>query len=111
MVDTAFIASGGGWLYCDDSRITNTNASEVVVGAFTQLLLVLIDIPGPPCLRVILQEGQSLETLLMSTLSNRHLLLFKTHCYPVVISVLHLALFCYLTGVRIMFLKTWDTTL
>ncbi|KAL4065925.1 hypothetical protein V8B97DRAFT_1865268 [Scleroderma yunnanense] len=27
---TAFIASRGGWLYCDDSRITSTNTREVV---------------------------------------------------------------------------------
>jgi len=30
-VDTAFIASRGGWLYCDDSRVTLANAKEVVV--------------------------------------------------------------------------------
>jgi len=27
---TAFIASRGGWLYCDDSRVTQANAKEVV---------------------------------------------------------------------------------
>ncbi|KIJ65500.1 hypothetical protein HYDPIDRAFT_27500 [Hydnomerulius pinastri MD-312] len=27
---TAFIASRGGWLYCDDSRVTSTDAKEVV---------------------------------------------------------------------------------
>lgn len=31
LVDTAFIASRGGWLYCDDSRVTLANAKEVVV--------------------------------------------------------------------------------
>jgi hypothetical protein len=29
--DTAFIASRGGWLYCDDSRVQQTDAKEVVV--------------------------------------------------------------------------------
>lgn len=27
---TAFIASRGGWLYCDDSRVQLTDAKEVV---------------------------------------------------------------------------------
>ena len=31
LADTAFIASRGGWLYCDDSRVTLANAKEVVV--------------------------------------------------------------------------------
>ncbi len=31
VLDTAFIASRGGWLYCDDSRVTQANAKEVVV--------------------------------------------------------------------------------
>lgn len=31
LVDTAFVASGPGWLYCDDSRITSTDTKEVVV--------------------------------------------------------------------------------
>jgi ubiquitin carboxyl-terminal hydrolase 8 len=31
LLDTAFIASRGGWLYCDDSRVTQANAKEVVV--------------------------------------------------------------------------------
>jgi ubiquitin carboxyl-terminal hydrolase 8 len=30
--DTAFIASRGGWLYCDDSSVKKTDAREVVVG-------------------------------------------------------------------------------
>ena len=29
--DTAFISSRGGWVYCDDSRITPVDAKEVVV--------------------------------------------------------------------------------
>lgn len=29
--DTAFIASRGGWLYCDDSRVQPTDAKDVVV--------------------------------------------------------------------------------
>lgn len=31
LLDTAFIASRGGWLYCDDSRVSQANAKEVVV--------------------------------------------------------------------------------
>jgi hypothetical protein len=31
LADTAFIASRGGWLYCDDSRVSLANAKEVVV--------------------------------------------------------------------------------
>lgn len=31
--DTAFIASRGGWLYCDDSRVQPTDAKEVVVSS------------------------------------------------------------------------------
>ena len=30
-LDTAFIASRGGWLYCDDSRVSQANSKEVVV--------------------------------------------------------------------------------
>jgi len=30
VADTAFIASRGNWLYCDDSRVTQANAKEVV---------------------------------------------------------------------------------
>ena len=30
-LDTAFIASRGGWLYCDDSRITPADPKDVVV--------------------------------------------------------------------------------
>lgn len=33
-IDTAFIASRGGWLYCDDSRVTQANAKEVVVSCW-----------------------------------------------------------------------------
>ena len=29
--DTAFISSRGGWVYCDDSRVTHVDAKEVVV--------------------------------------------------------------------------------
>lgn len=32
-LDTAFIASRGGWLYCDDSRITQADPKDVVVSA------------------------------------------------------------------------------
>ena len=32
-LDTAFIASRGGWLYCDDSRITPADPKDVVVSA------------------------------------------------------------------------------
>ncbi len=31
--DTAFISSRGGWLYCDDSRITQADPKDVVVSA------------------------------------------------------------------------------
>ena len=31
LLDTAFIASRGGWLYCDDSRVSTANAKDVVV--------------------------------------------------------------------------------
>ena len=30
-LDTAFIASRGNWLYCDDSRVSPANPKEVVV--------------------------------------------------------------------------------
>jgi hypothetical protein len=30
-VDTAFVASRPGWLYCDDSRVTSIESKEVVV--------------------------------------------------------------------------------
>ena len=30
-VDTAFVASRPGWLYCDDSRVTSIDSKEVVV--------------------------------------------------------------------------------
>jgi hypothetical protein len=39
-LDTAFIASRGGWLYCDDSRVTQANPKEVVVSAFAPFVLV-----------------------------------------------------------------------
>jgi hypothetical protein len=49
LADTAFIASRGGWLYCDDSRVTPANAKDVVVSGIpvlsrfhSLLLLVLI---------------------------------------------------------------------
>lgn len=29
--DTAFISSRGGWLYCDDSRVSQADAKDVVV--------------------------------------------------------------------------------
>lgn len=29
--DTSFIASKGGWVYCDDSRLTNADPRDVVV--------------------------------------------------------------------------------
>ena len=30
IIDTAFVKSQSGWLYCDDSRITNADSREVV---------------------------------------------------------------------------------
>jgi hypothetical protein len=48
--DTAFIASRGGWLFCDDSRLTPANANEVVVSRylspFVPLLIVFFDTQG-----------------------------------------------------------------
>ena len=35
LLDTAFIASRGGWLYCDDSRVTPANAKDVVVSGIS----------------------------------------------------------------------------
>jgi hypothetical protein len=29
--DTSFVASRGGWMYCDDSRVTPVDANQVVV--------------------------------------------------------------------------------
>jgi ubiquitin carboxyl-terminal hydrolase 8 len=43
LADTAFIASRGGWLYCDDSRVTLANAKEVVVSIFFMLTYFFID--------------------------------------------------------------------
>lgn len=41
-VDTAFIASRGGWMYCDDSSVRPVDAKQVVVSnvvSFHHLLL------------------------------------------------------------------------
>lgn len=35
--DTSFIASKGGWVYCDDSRLTTANAKDVVVSTCIQV--------------------------------------------------------------------------
>lgn len=34
IIDTACISSRGGWLYCDDSRITSMEAQKVVVSSY-----------------------------------------------------------------------------
>lgn len=31
IIDTAFVNSRGQWLYCDDSRVAQSDAKEVVV--------------------------------------------------------------------------------
>ena len=45
LLDTAFIASRGGWLYCDDSRVSQANSKEVVVscGHYSICPLLLTD--------------------------------------------------------------------
>lgn len=38
IVDTAFIASRGGWLLCDDSSVKSVDPRQVVVGANSSFL-------------------------------------------------------------------------
>lgn len=40
-IDTAFISSRGGWVYCDDSSVKPTDAREVVVS-----IVVCLDFSG-----------------------------------------------------------------
>ena len=37
-IDTAFLSSGSRWLYCDDSRISEAKAPDVVVGVFFHVI-------------------------------------------------------------------------
>lgn len=55
-LDTAFIASRGGWIYCDDSRVQQTDAKEVVVCLTSDCIMHLADdVPtGTPGLRIVL---------------------------------------------------------
>ena len=50
MLDTAFVSSRGGWVYCDDSRVTQVDPKEVVVSLPLRLLssleLTLLALPG-----------------------------------------------------------------
>lgn len=63
LADTAFIASRGGWLYCDDSRVTSANAKDVVVSFLSLVLLSAATntemrhyLPaGQACIRPVLQ--------------------------------------------------------
>lgn len=55
--DTSFIASRGGWLYCDDSRVQPTDAAEVVVCTKLLLFRALLTIhlsPGASCICLVL---------------------------------------------------------
>lgn len=40
--DTAFIASKGGWVYCDDSRLTNADPRDVVVSLTLCVVAVVL---------------------------------------------------------------------
>lgn len=62
-VDTAFIASRGGWLYCDDSRITTADPKDVVVSVIHLLALrCRLTLPsGSSGLHLILQEDENLS--------------------------------------------------
>ena len=67
-LDTAFIASRGGWLYCDDSRVTPANPKEVVVSpciffiAFFWLI-VFSDTSGQASICPVLQAGEAMKRL------------------------------------------------
>ena len=40
LLDTAFIASRGGWLYCDDSSVKPADVKQVVVSPYLFMPLV-----------------------------------------------------------------------
>ena len=66
--DTMFVSSRGGWLYCDDSRVTSADAKDVVVRFFLSALSaqecsrdpnVCVFASGQASVHSVLQEDQS----------------------------------------------------
>lgn len=64
--DTAFIASRGGWMYCDDSSVKPVDAKQVIVRNIYLFILVFLssrNVPniGPKGIRSVLQKGPTLD--------------------------------------------------
>lgn len=60
LLDTATIASRGGWLYCDDSSVKPIDAKQVVVSRspYQCYKVVHTTCTGSTCICLVLQEDE-----------------------------------------------------